>query len=616
MYNENTVNNKQLQEPGGKSMKTNRMTTGLLIGALCLSMLTACGGNEKKTEASKEEGAAIHAEQSGQDDESTTAEASKEQDSAGNTYPLIIRDNEKSPKMTATFWNTQTDKSEEIEMTKIGEDETAFIYRCEADPTAYNMVRINYRDKVSYDVTFNTFVSAWNLYERELLPCTKDKDYIEKPTYETKTFQFHGFDKKVYIWTPEDYDAKADNAYTAIYMLDGQTVLDQENDPGNNKSWNVSQHVASMMDATDNKAILVCIETMGSSDGKLTRDDELLPDIGLPEGFEDLADCKFYGDEFSDFLNDTVVPYIDENYHVVKDSTHRAICGSSFGGIAAFYIGMDHPETFGTVGALSSSFNVGVEEGWAEFLSPKLTADNLPFLFFYDGSFYADNGFVSEKMFNALLEAGYPKDKMVFCKYEPGKHEVTAWSAIYPQFLEAVFTHQLSAVKSGVPVEYKDKSQKHPAQEFGDLTDDVIENDTRPDYIKNYVFFDNSETKWEKVYAYFWGGRPVNKATGESFDIRFADWPGVEMEKVEGTDLYRLPVPLNSTSIIFSTGVKDADVAKGVVAYQTEDLAFSNVAHSGKIYKIDMSEKPRQGVGKAEKTKYRYGAGEWRAYTE
>ena len=89
-----------------------------------------------------------------------------------------------------------------------------------------------------------------------------------------------------------------------------------------------------------------------------------------------------------------------------------------------------------------------------------------------------------------------------------------------------------------------------------------------------------------------------------------------EMEKVEGTDLYRMPFPKGVTNIIFSTGVKDSDVAKGVVAYQTDDLVFSNVNNSGKIYKIDLSVEPEQGTGRAEKTKFRYKEGSWRDYTE
>lgn len=606
-------------------MKTKSILAGILSTAMCLSVLTACGQNEESKTGEESTAAQQSAgtDQSKPDENSpVTKQSTQPEDGKGGTsevknYTLTIRDAEKTPEMTAVFYNTQSGKTEEVKMTKVGEDDACFTYTCEGDPSAYNMFHLSYNGGETLDVTFNTFTEAWYLYERELLPCKKDGVYVEKPEYKTVALKFNGFDKNVHIWTPENYDANAADKYSVIYMLDGQTVIDAELDPGNNRSWSVAQHVTSMMDVTDYKAILVCVETMGSDEGKYSRDDELVPDIGFSEEMKKKSGSQFMAKEFGDFISNTVVNYVEENYNVYKDAEHRSICGSSLGGLASFYIGLEHSETFGTLGALSSTFSVGNEELWTNYLTPKLKEKNLPFIFMYDGSYYNDNGAFSEMMNNLLIKSGYPKDQLVFCKYEPGKHEVPRWSGIYPQFLEAMFTHRLAAVKSGEPVAYIDKSKLHPALDPNlARPDQGIENDTRPDHIKNYIFYDNSETKWEKVYAYFWGGQPVNKVTGEVFDKKYAAWPGYPMEKVEGTDLYRMPVPVGVTNIIFSSGVTDIDVAKGVVAYQTADLPFSNVNHSGKIYKINTSVEPIQGTGKAEKTKFRYPEGEWTDYKD
>ena len=615
-------------------MKTKRILAGLLSTVMCLSVLAGCGKQEesKKDEKSSVSQQSSQAEKSSSDEQSSEAEISKEENKEESkdvsktesstasdikSYTLTIRDADKSPEMTAVFLNTQTNKTEEVKMTKSGEDETCFIYTCENDPSAYNMFHISYNGKETKDATFNTFVEAWYLYEKELLPCKKDKDYVEKPEYKTVNLPFNNYDKKIHIWTPESYDANSDEKYSVIYMLDGQTVIDAELDSGNNRSWSVSQHVTSMMEVTDNKAILVCIETVGSPDEEFSRDDELIPDIGIPEEIKEQIGSKYLCKQFGDYLSETVVPYVEKNYNVKKDASDRGLCGASLGGLASFYIGLEHPETFGTVGAFSSTFSTADQDSWINYITPKIKSGNLPFIFMYDGSYYKDNGALSELMNNNLIDKGFPKDKIVFCKYEPGEHKVSSWSNIYPQFLEAMFTQKSAAVKSGEKVEYLDKSQPHPEFDPNLAKPDAeIENDTRPDYIKNYLFYDNSETKWEKVYAYFWGGKPVNKVTGEVFDVKYADWPGYEMEKVEGTDLYRMPFPKGVTNIIFSTGVKDSDVAKGVVAYQTDDLVFSNVNNSGKIYKIDLSVEPEQGTGRAEKTKFRYKEGSWRDYTE
>lgn len=52
---------------------------------------------------------------------------------------------------------------------------------------------------------------------------------------------------------------------------------------------------------------------------------------------------------FDMMLNDTI-PYIESEYRVKKDKWNRAICGNSFGGVAAGFIGWSHPDVFGNLG--------------------------------------------------------------------------------------------------------------------------------------------------------------------------------------------------------------------------------------------------------------------------
>lgn len=53
---------------------------------------------------------------------------------------------------------------------------------------------------------------------------------------------------------------------------------------------------------------------------------------------------------------------MEKNYNVYTDPLHTSICGSSNGGIAAFYMGMERPGKFGTAGVLSPSFRAFDEE--------------------------------------------------------------------------------------------------------------------------------------------------------------------------------------------------------------------------------------------------------------
>ena len=129
----------------------------------------------------------------------------------------------------------------------------------------------------------------------------------------------------------------------------------------------------------------------------------------------------------------------------------------------------------------------------------------------------------------------------------------------------------------------------------------------------NYFYFDNSQTKWDKVYAWWWGENPVNKITGEDWYGIQGPWPGVEMEKMGDTDIYRVVVPIGNFGLVFSSGVTDDEIEKGTIGYQTKDLTFSSSVNAGQIYTIDTSVEPTPGRG-IEKTKYKYSAGSWSNY--
>ena len=146
--------------------------------------------------------------------------------------------------------------------------------------------------------------------------------------------------------------------------------------------------------------------------------------------------------------------------------------------------------------------------------------------------------------------------------------------------------------------------------------------------LTDYFYFDNSETKWDQVYAYWW-----NNDFSRTFDLEDNDYgwistideygetdnrpinyPGTKMTQIPGTDIWQARVPFNAERIIFNSGKTDAEVRAGAKGYQTVDLNFDASVWAGAIYVIDTSVAPKSGRG-IEKTKYRYTAGEWVPYT-
>jgi len=60
--------------------------------------------------------------------------------------------------------------------------------------------------------------------------------------------------------------------------------------------------------------------------------------------------------EFADFLATELVPWIRARYNVGKDATKVVVGGYSAGGLAAAYVALRHPETFGNVLSESGAF--------------------------------------------------------------------------------------------------------------------------------------------------------------------------------------------------------------------------------------------------------------------
>lgn len=574
-------------------MKMKRIPALLLCGAVCVSAVTGCSGNKGDSQATPD---------------SAVSKTEPVKTEVEKIHKLTIRATKDISDITATFINTANGKTEDVKMKKGTEDEKAVVFSCEADVNQYNMVHLTYGDTTSMDVTFNSFISGWNLDNDELLPYVVGTEPVYDPQFDTQVFQFDGRDKNVYIWKPADYDEKAAEKYSVIYMFDGQSVLAKGKDRGMDNDvmcWNVSENVESMTAVTGNKAIIVAIDN-----GSPYRDDELIPDLGHidMEGApayakeEDVSEKK--GNAFADFVCDTVMPYVNEHYNVYTDAQHTSLAGSSLGGLETFYTVLSHPDKFCAGGALSSTFSMYAEAEWTNFLKDKCSMENAPFLYLYAGGYMVDNGDVTEMMYNRLLESGYPKEKIIFSKYEPGEHFIEYWRNIYPEFLEAAFTQHVSALEYGVPVEYKDKTDPYE-EYFKDL--DIDMENAEP----GYVYYDNSETKWDKVYAYWWGGMAINSMTNEPY--YFSEWPGFQMEQVEGTDIYRVTAPFGVQGIIFDSGVTDKQVAEGADAYQTTDLPYSH-GLIGKVYKIDTSVEPKADPG-AMKTKRRYSEGSWSDYT-
>lgn len=365
---------------------------------------------------------------------------------SGN-HTLYYKDSMKSDKAVATFFNSATGESEEVEMERISEDDEACTFSCEGDCSRYNMAYVSCDGEETdrFDkIAFNKCVSGWYRTEDDLLPYTEGETIDYTPSFDEFTIDGYGFDKKIYVWTPDDYDASSNEKYATVYVLDGQgfAFTGQENQELKGCPV-VTEQVKAMSSVTGQKAIVVLISSAAA------RDYEYVPTFGDSadkKRYESTHDSKYEdvyedagmdGTQFADFAAHTLAPYIQQHYNVYTDALHTSVTGASLGGLEAFYIAAEYPDVFGTVGALSPSFWEFDDAAWRDYLGTKDFGSDAPFLYLYTGG-ESDVGPLVTEMYDRLRELNYPEDKLVMHYNEEGLHDSTIWRNVFSEFLNAM----------------------------------------------------------------------------------------------------------------------------------------------------------------------------------
>ncbi|MBQ5346435.1 MAG: alpha/beta hydrolase [Ruminococcus sp.] len=349
-------------------------------------------------------------------------------------HKIYIRDDFAAENLKVVFSSTTSDKSETVKPDKLDENDDYTTYSVVGDDKKYDRLVIKSDDEESIELAFNNYVSGWELSSYGVVPFTYDEK--EKTAdYAVKNFKYGDGDKDVYILTPEGYDKNSKKKYPVIYMCDGQNLFDKT--ATSHGCWGVPESIRSMQKNTGKGVIIV-----GIDDGTANRDSELTPDIGEVQDVGD-GDVDNYkngtGKYYSDFVVNTVMPYVEKNYNVYTDRKHTAVAGSSSGGIESFYIGMEHADKFGTIGALSPAFGLFSDKTWVKYLKSKDLKKNKPFVYIYNG-----DGDELEKMLKVgavsmtdnLKKVGYGKKDYTLKLYSKGLHNEKYWRALFPEFLK------------------------------------------------------------------------------------------------------------------------------------------------------------------------------------
>lgn len=267
--------------------------------------------------------------------------------------------------------------------------------------------------KLRSDTTIYCTVEAWkdDFDHPEKVHTASENVFIVNNVFYIPQLNTH---KRVSVYLPPNY-AKSKTRYPVLYLQDGQNIFDDFT--ASFGEWKVDEILDSMIKKGRKPAIVVAVEN----------GPERLQEYN-PFDFEKFGEGK--GDEYVDFLIETLKPYIDSTFRTMPDKKNTIIAGSSMGGLISYYAMLKHPDIFGKAGVFSPAF-------WtAEAIKPmtdSLGSKVKGKLFFYigeqEGKKYMDD------MLDVVERLGKRSSTMIYTAVDPdGIHNEAAWSKWFGEF--------------------------------------------------------------------------------------------------------------------------------------------------------------------------------------
>jgi enterochelin esterase family protein len=154
---------------------------------------------------------------------------------------------------------------------------------------------------------------------------------VAQITYQSKAFNAQ---RSYHVYTPPGYETST-NRLPVLYLLHGYSDDDS--------TWSVvgkANLIADNLLADGKIKDLIIVMPHGQLNGVVTIDEAFSAD---------------FQQKFEAQLLTEIIPAIEATYRVIPDARHRAMAGLSMGGMQTAKIGMNHPETFSTIGLWSSA---------------------------------------------------------------------------------------------------------------------------------------------------------------------------------------------------------------------------------------------------------------------
>ncbi|MDX1939991.1 MAG: alpha/beta hydrolase-fold protein [Saprospiraceae bacterium] len=222
--------------------------------------------------------------------------------------------------------------------------------------------------------------------------------------------------RRIWIYLPPDY-ATSGKRYPVLYMHDAQNLFDARTSFSG--EWQVDEALNRVFDEKKEGLIVIGIENGGAN-----RVNEYAPWNNPRYGGGE-------GDEYAQFIVETLKPYVDANYRTQPGRQSTGIAGSSMGGLISLFAGIEYQEVFSKVGVFSPSLWFAPQT----YTHVSTTGKDANMKFYLLAGQLEDNGSVVrdlEGMYNTLRSAGFGKNEIRFVTHTDGQHSEWYWAREFP----------------------------------------------------------------------------------------------------------------------------------------------------------------------------------------
>lgn len=251
-----------------------------------------------------------------------------------------------------------------------------------------------------------------------LISCKDEEDRKAYETFELLSPQL-GVSKTIWLYLPSDYHS-SDREYPVIYFNDAQWIFEKQE--GYTQEMHVDENLRALEKEGFGGTIVVGIEST-----EATRADE----FSLYRNDALLAGGK--GQQYLDFIVQTLKPRIDSVYRTKQDRLNTAIMGMSLGGLAAYYGLTQYPEVFGKAALFSAALHFNSDSVLSKARHREIPSDTRIFSVVGKGEVNEQVDFPRDN--KALVETisrYVPNQNIHFEVHDDGEHKFWFWEREFP----------------------------------------------------------------------------------------------------------------------------------------------------------------------------------------